>query len=140
MTGQGKKIALVLRVNWQLGPVQFCLQEKLGKEERVISLNMIAHDKGVVNHFLRSWIYNRGFSAERMIAAVNSEELRDLYLKSFKIRPDQLYVFHDCWAPTYEQRKPSVEGEAYVFSGGEAARDWDFLLKGAWKVSEVKFE
>ena len=207
MTGQGKKIALVLLVDWQLGPVKFWLQEKLGNEgfevsiigipnysmrnrtvkwrklilwwqyfrlgkegarlarqldgivvgwnfiagafaalfmpkksKRVISLNMIAHDKGVVNHFLRSWIYNRGFSAERMIATVNSEELRDLYLKSFKIRPDQLYVLHDCWAPTYEQRKPSVEGEDYVFSGGEAARDWDSLLKVARKLSEVKFE
>lgn len=107
---------------------------------KVIALNMIAYDKGVINHALRSLVYRRGFSSGRMIATANSTEVRNHYIALFKIPPDQISVLHDSWDPRWEICPPTITDEDFVFSGGEAARDWASVSAVAAQLPEIRFK
>ena len=107
---------------------------------RVIALNLIAYNKGVINHLLRSLVYRHGFSSGRMIATANSLEVRNHYISLFKVREDQISVLHDSWSPRWQICPPTVKDDNFVFSGGEASRDWASVLAVAAKLPQIKFK
>lgn len=127
-------------VSWNFIVGAFAAQFVPRGSRQVIALNMIAYDKGIINRILRSLVYRRGFSSGRMTATANSAEVRDHYIASFKIPPDQISVLHDPWSPRWETCPPSASDEGYVFSGGEAARDWASVFAVAARLPEIKFK
>jgi len=107
----------------------------------VIALNMIARNKGTVNQILRRLVYQTGFSSNQLLLTVNSPELREQYLKTFDIRNENIFVLRDCWWPELlEVSSPNLNDHEFVFSGGEAARDWDTLLSVAAACPEIHFK
>ncbi len=106
----------------------------------VIALNMIARNKGIVNQILRRLVYQTAFSSDRLLLTVNSPELREQYINTFGIRPKNIFVLRDCWWPELEVSLPNLNDNEFVFSGGEAARDWDTLLSVAEACPEIHFK
>jgi glycosyltransferase involved in cell wall biosynthesis len=101
---------------------------------------MIARTKGFLNRILRRLVYQTAFMSDQLLLTVNSPELRAQYLETFKIRPENISVLHDPWWPSYEVSLPNLNDEAFVFSGGEAARDWETLLSVATACPDIRFK
>ncbi len=104
-----------------------------------IGLNLIAHEKGRLNQYLRKFVYDQVFSSRRLIATANSEYLCKKYQREFKVREDQIQVLHDAWSPRYAVKEPVSLPDSYIFSGGEAARDWDTVLAAAQAFPDQAF-
>jgi hypothetical protein len=98
----------------------------------VVSLNLIAFNKNAIHGLLRRLVYAIAASRTQFLATVNTPELRLSYVAQFRMSPDRLFVLRDCWAPDYPIVPAAfAPAEGYVFSGGEAARDWPTLLTAA---------
>jgi hypothetical protein len=110
------------------------------KRQPVIALNMIVRKKGLFIENLRRFVYRIAFLSEKLFITVTSPELRDQYMKTFEIRPEMVSILPDAWLPTYKVLLPSFIDDEFVFSGGEADRDWDTLLSVAAACPEIRFK
>ena len=107
----------------------------------IIALNMIALDKSLVNNIVRKFIYSLAFQHDNLQLTVNSLELRDKYLNEYKnLKEHRISVLHDAYGSDYAILSPQTSGGSFVFSGGEAARDWDTLLRVASYCKELPFK
>ena len=114
----------------------FC--KRLSLKRTILSLNMISHEKGLVNKLFRKIVYNTAFKYSKFYTTVNSKELIDQYSKDYDIKKDHFFVLEDPIMNYYEiaSFKP---GNGTVFCGGEAMRDWKTLFKSAQLLPNVKF-
>ncbi|MBF2007220.1 MAG: glycosyltransferase [Chlorogloeopsis fritschii C42_A2020_084] len=110
------------------------------KKQPVIALTLLAHNKGILNQLLRQITYRLAFLSDKFLMTVNSSDLREQYIKSFGIPPQIISVLYDCWDSYYEILPPNNNDDKYIFSGGEAARDWDTLLAVAAACPEIQFK
>lgn len=106
----------------------------------VVSLNAIAFAKGRLHNAGRALAYRLAFATDRLWLTVNSEELRELYEEWFGFKRSRVEVLRDCWTSAYLLGDPSEVGDPYVFSGGEASRDWPVLLQIAEECPDIPFE
>ncbi len=106
----------------------------------VVALNMIFHDKGWLLNGIRSAVYRFAGGRNHLLLTANSEPLRRQYLDRFGFGSDQVTVLHDAWQPEYPTTRPSPADGGYVFSGGEAARDWQTLLSVARACPAIPFK
>jgi|SRR5919199_273260 glycosyltransferase involved in cell wall biosynthesis len=135
------KEGVVVTCNFQVGVFASLCARIISKENQpVIALNMIARTKGFFNQILRRLVYQTAFMSDKLLLTVNASDLRDQYLKTFKIRPKNISVLHDPWWPSYEISLPSLNDDEFIFSGGEAARDWDTLLSVATACPDIRFK
>jgi len=132
---------VVVTCNFQVG-VFASLSARIvsRKNQPVIALNMIARTKGFLNQILRRLVYQTAFMSDQLLLTVNAPELRAQYLETFKIQPENISVLHDPWWPSYQVSLPNLNDEEFVFSGGEAARDWETLLSVAAACPEIRFK
>lgn len=107
-------------------------------KRKVISLNIIAHEKGFLNEIIRKLVYNYAFRYKNFYASINSEQLISHYSKYFCVDVSKYFVISDPYSPNYEQAD-YFNGDNYVFSGGEGGRDWETLLKAAELLPDIKF-
>ena len=114
----------------------FC--KTLSLQRTILSLNMISHEKGLVNKIVRKVIYNTAFKYPKFYTTVNSKELIDYYAANYSIRKDHFFVLEDPIMNYYEVATFS-EGNGTVFCGGEAMRDWKTLFKAAEILPDVRF-
>ena len=114
----------------------FCKISKINRT--ILSLNMISHEKGLVNKAVRKIVYNTAFTYPKFFITVNSKELIDSYSTSYAIKKDHFFVLEDPIMNYYEvaDYKP---GNGTVFCGGEAMRDWKTLFNAAQLLPNVKF-
>ncbi len=106
----------------------------------VVGLNMIYYDKGRVLNSTRSAIYRFAGGRGHLLLTVSSHSLRRQYVDRFGFRSEQVSVLHDAWQPEYPTARPSLDDGGYVFSGGEAARDWGTLLSVARACPHIPFK
>jgi hypothetical protein len=106
----------------------------------VVGLNMIYYDKGWVLNSIRSAIYRFAGGRGRLLLTVSSHSLRRQYVDRFGFGSEQVMVLHDPWQPEYTTAGPSLDDGGYVFSGGEAARDWGTLLSVARACPDIPFK
>ena len=104
----------------------------------ILSLNMISHEKGLINKLLRKIIYNSAFKLPGFYISVNSKELINTYSAEYNINANHFFVLPDCMKESYETA-PYTNGNGSVFCGGEAKRDWNTLFKAALLLPDVKF-
>lgn len=133
-----KKGGVIVSWNFICGVFAALFNKK--RNPPIIGLNMIAHQKGMLNNFLRHVLYKRIFSKRKIIATVNSKELIPEYSKIYYLQPDQLHVLHDPWSRNYPVCKPSKKTDDYIFSGGEAARDWKTMLNVAERTPNIPYK
>jgi glycosyltransferase involved in cell wall biosynthesis len=110
------------------------------KRQPVIALNMIVHNERFFIRFLRKLVYQAAFYLTQIKITVNSQEVREQYIKTFGIRSENIFILHDAWLPNYKVSLPSIKDDEFVFSGGEAARDWETLLSVAAACPEIRFK
>ena len=106
----------------------------------VVSLNLIAFDKNVAHGLLRRLVYAVATARGNFWATVSSPELRLSYMTQFRFDARHLVVLRDSWAPEYPVVPADcAPSKGYVFSGGEAARDWPTLLAAAKMTPTLAF-
>lgn len=114
----------------------FC--KTLSLKRTILSLNMISHEKGLLNKIMRKIVYNTAFTYDKFYTTVNSKELIDQYANAYNINKDHFFVLEDPIMNYYEAA-PFKPGNGTVFCGGEAMRDWKTLFKSALRLPDVKF-
>lgn len=138
---RGKKYNSII-ISWNFIPGVFCsIFSKIIMRNRhpVISLNMIAHNKGIINNLIRDFIYKFSFTKTDIFITVNSEEYRKFVISKYRINPNNIFVLNDPVDIIPPIIYKDTEDEGYVFSGGEAARDWDTLMRAAFLCPEIPF-
>lgn len=129
---------IIISWNFVAGAMVGYLCELFGYNRKVISLNMIAHQKGFINSILRRLIYNKAFRYKSFWFSVNDEQLITYYSSFFTIDLKRIFILHDVYSNNYEQCDYR-EFDNYVFTGGEAFRDWTNFIKCAENLPEIQF-
>ncbi len=133
-----KKNDVIISWNFVAGAVVGYLCRLFRFDRKVISLNMIAHQKGLLNSKIREIIYNNAFKYKSYWFSVNDEQLITYYSSLFTVNPGQTFLLHDAYSNSYEQCG-FEESDNYVFTGGEAYRDWSNLIKCAENLPCIQF-
>ena len=123
-----KKNDIIISWNFVAGAIAGFYNTYLHHKRRVISLNMIAHKKNVVNTILRKIIYQKVFKDRNFFFSINSKELIPIYSRMFDLKSPNCFILSDPYSPEYPI-KEYTSCNSYVFCGGEAERDWETLLK-----------
>ena len=124
--------------NFVIGAITAFLGHIRGRQRKVIGLNMIAHEKGIFNRLFRKVVYNTAFRNQGFWFSVNDQQLINLYAKEFKFPAERVFVLHDPFFKSDEQADFTGEGE-YVFTGGDAYRDWDGVISCANELPHIRF-
>ena len=124
--------------NFVIGAITAFLSQVRGRKRKVIGLNMIAHDKGIINRIFRKIIYNRAFRNPGFWFSVNDRQLIDLYAREFQFPAERVFVLQDPFFNSDEQAGFSGEG-SYVFTGGDAYRDWEGVISCARDLPDIRF-
>lgn len=107
-------------------------------KRKLIALNMIAHRKGFLNAVLRKLVYNTAFGNKNLRVSVNDEQLAAQYAQQFRFPVNRMFVLHDAYDDNYKQAAYSETG-GYVFTGGDAFRDWEGLIRCAEELPAMQF-
>jgi len=129
---------IIISWNFVAGAIVGYLCEIFKYDRKVISLNMIAHQKDFLNNILRKQIYNKAFRYKSFWFSVNDEQLITYYSSLFTTDPKRIFLLHDVYSNRYEKCNFS-EYDDYVFTGGEAFRDWSNFIKCAENFPEIQF-
>lgn len=134
--------AVVVACHSLVGVFVSLLSNPLSSTKRlpVIALNMIIRDKGIWIRFIRWFFYRNAFLSDQFLVTVSASELRDQYIKQFKIKFQNISVLRDCHGPVSIFSEPNIKGKDFVFSGGEADRDWHTLISVAKACPEIFFK
>jgi glycosyltransferase involved in cell wall biosynthesis len=132
---------VVISWNAIAGVFAAIISKKYGnRRPPIIALNLIAFKKSRIHNLLRRIIYQYAFNSDRVFITVNSSWLSDNYQTDFGIKPSKIFVINDPWDNVQEFFFPSRIDDNYVFSGGEAARDWETLISVARLCPEISFK
>lgn len=129
---------IIISDNFVIGAITAFICKIFGIKRKIIALNLIAHQKGFINRVVRKFIYNAAFKYSNFWFSVNDEDLIDKYAKEFSFPADRIFILHDAISTNYEQAGYSDSGE-YVFTGGDAFRDWPGFIKCAEDLPDIRF-
>jgi glycosyltransferase involved in cell wall biosynthesis len=134
-TGKGD---VIISDNFVIGAISAFVCKIFYINRKIIALNLIAHQKGFLNQVLRKFIYNIAFKYRGFRFSVNDEDLIGKYSEEFKFPAGRIFILHDAISTNYEQAGYNGSGE-YVFTGGDAFRDWPGVIKCAEELPEIRF-
>ena len=110
----------------------------MGKRRTIIALNMIAHQRPWPVEMIRRSLYRPVMRTKNFVITVNAEEYIAEYSQRFQVQKQKFFVLHDPVQPIITHN--SLNGpNTYVFTGGEAKRDWDTLFKACRNLPDIKF-
>jgi len=110
----------------------------LGKPRAIIALNMIAHQRSWPVEMIRRLLYRPVMRSKNFIITVNADVYIAEYSQRFQVQKQKFFVLHDPVQPIITNN--SLNGHnTYVFTGGEAKRDWDTLFKACRNLPDLKF-
>lgn len=107
------------------------------KKRTILALNIIAHPTSFGKEILRKIFFYPVVSMRRYFLTVNSSIYIGDYSERFKINKQKFFELKD--AIHYTQSIEAGNDEGYVFTGGEAQRDWETLFKACNKLPEINF-
>ena len=110
----------------------------LHRNRKIIGLNMIAHKRSRYIEWFRRIVFRPVMSMPSFIITVNSEQYIGEYSTRFKVSKSKFSVLHDPSQTLSQEQTTSVEN-TYVFSGGEAKRDWETLFNSSHRLPSIKF-
>ena len=134
-----KKGEIIISWNFIIGSYIAFVAKLLHIDRKILSLNLIAHQKGFFNELLRNIVYKQAFVNDNFYATVNSQKLIDKYNESFKSKSHKYFVLNDPYDPESEIAD-FQQNKSFVFAGGEAARDWNLLFEVAQRLPEISFK
>ena len=129
---------VIVSWNFVVGAITTFLLRILMRKRKVICLNMITHKKGWLNIVVRKFVYNIAFNYKNLWISVNDIQLVGHYSKLFRLPLENIFVLHDVFYSIDEQSDFQEIGD-YVFTGGDAFRDWNNFVKCAQEMPEIKF-
>lgn len=129
---------LIVSWNFIVGAIVAFFCQLLHINRTILALNMISHNKGIVNSFFRKKIYNIAFKYPQFYTTVNSQDLIKDYSKEYIFEKNHFYVLPDCFSEGHEAAGFAI-GNGSVFCGGEAMRDWETLFNAANILPEISF-
>lgn len=129
---------ILISDNFVIGAITAFLSRIRGRKRKVIGLNMIAHDKGIFNRIFRKVVYNTAFRNPGFWFSVNDQQLINLYSREFHFPAERVFVLHDPFFKSDEQADFTGIGD-YVFTGGDAYRDWDGVIRCARELPSIRF-
>lgn len=132
------KYDVLISLNFVVGSWIGLICRLLNFKRKIISLNLIAHEKGLYNSLFRRLIYNYAFGYKMFWFSVNDDQLIDYYSSLFKFPGDRIFILHDVFGNTDEQADYK-ELDTYVFTGGEAFRDWTNVIRCAQEMPNIQF-
>jgi glycosyltransferase involved in cell wall biosynthesis len=121
---------IIISWNFVVGAIAGFLNRFLHTKRKILSLNMIVHQKHSINSVMRNFMYRYVLGSEEFIVTLNADALVDLYKHLYNIPIKNFAQLPDALFDTYEDI-PFDEGNGTIFSGGEASRDWKTLLEVA---------
>lgn len=133
-----KKNDIIISWNFVVGAMLGFICKIFNIKRKIISLNMIAHQKGFINSLFRKLVYNSAFKYSNFWFSVNDAQLIDNYSKSFHFPTERIFVLHDVFYESDEQSDYQEAGD-YIFTGGDAFRDWINFIKCAEEFPGIKF-
>lgn len=110
----------------------------LGRKRNILALNMIAHKKFWFIEGLRRVLYRPIMKMSRFLITVNSEQYIAEYSRRFKVPSRKFYVLNDPIQPVM-LKMPEITERTFVFTGGEAKRDWETLFKACKALPDISF-
>lgn len=109
----------------------------LHKRRIILALNIIAHQVGKLKEIARKIFFSPVVSMKRYFLTVNSSIYINSYSERFNISTEKFFVLNDA-IHTHEDTLQNTD-EGYVFTGGEAQRDWDTFFSTCNKLPEINF-
>ncbi len=128
----------LLTDNFVIGALAAFLCKIFAFKRKIIALNMIAHNKGVINKIFRKVVYDIAFKYKTFWFSVNDEQLIANYSEVFNFPKERIFILHDAVHAGDEQRDYE-ETDDYVFTGGDAFRDWNGFIKCAEELPAIQF-
>ncbi len=132
------KSGIIITDNFVVGAIAAFICKISRKRRKIISLNMIAHEKGFLNSVLRKGVYNAAFKYKSFWFSVNDEELIAEYSKRFNFPTKNIFVLHDPFYSSDEQLDYEDSGN-FIFTGGDAFRDWEGFIQCAKDLPGIHF-
>ena len=136
---ESEKGDVIISWNFVVGAIVGFLNRFLRARRKVISLNMIVHQKKSINSVLRNIIYRYVLKSEEFFITLNTDNLVNLYKHHYNISIKNFAQLPDVLFDSYDDI-PFDEGDGTIFSGGEATRDWKTLLEVAAMNPELSFQ
>lgn len=110
----------------------------LHKKRDIIVLNILLKDKQSLKNKATRMLYKSALKSKNVRATVTSKEY-GLYLNKLLGIRKQYILLHDIYHSGYNVGYADEIEKNSVFCGGRNGRDWEFLLKLAEKMSDIKF-
>jgi glycosyltransferase involved in cell wall biosynthesis len=129
---------VIVTDNFVIGALAAFFCQVFGYKRKIISLNMIAHQKGSLNRMIRKVVYNRAFKYKTFWFSVNDQQLITEYSRQFKFPQNRIFVMHDSYYENDEKADYNEAGD-YVFTGGDAYRDWKGVIQCAENLPGIQF-
>lgn len=106
---------------------------------KIIALNIIApvHKNKLIEK-AKNKLFRFALNQEKLFITVNSFELISSYAKRINLKMENFFVLQDSSMEHYKSAN-FRERKSYIFSGGEARRDWLNLIKTAELTSEIEY-
>jgi glycosyltransferase involved in cell wall biosynthesis len=133
-----KKNDIILTDNFVIGAIAAFFCQLFGRKRKIIALNMIAHNKGLLNKVFRKIVYNIAFKNKTFWFSVNDEQLIANYSRLFTFPKERVFILQDAVHAGDEQSDYEETGN-YVFTGGDAFRDWYGFIKCAEELPQIEF-
>lgn len=110
----------------------------LHKKRDIVVLNILLKDKQSLKNKATQMLYKSALKSKNVKATVTSKEY-GLYLNKLLGIKKQYILLHDIYHNGYNFGYAGEIEKNSVFCGGRNGRDWEFLLKLAEKMSDIKF-
>ena len=108
------------------------------KKCRILGLNIIAPPRRGIIEKIRFALFHNIMKMKGFYITLNSKEYISDYSNRFKINENRFFVLHDAIIDMDDYKELNISG-SYVFSGGEAMRDWVTMFKACELCPAIKF-
>jgi len=136
-----KNDILIIWDNTFTGVISGILAYIFNKKFTIILINMIDHGGSKIFLSIKKKLYKIAF--KKIIATVNSAELKNKYAEQLNIPLERIYELADTFAGFGDylsnENKLKVKNEYDVFCGGSSHRDWKLFIETAKLFPDKKF-
>lgn len=106
-------------------------------KRKIVCVNILLKDKDTIKNRVVSFLYKKAITRNNLIASVTSSEYG--HWLNGKLRTNvKFFLQHDVFHPYYEKQHQQKPGKS-IFCGGRNGRDWNFMLKVARSLPDVRF-
>lgn len=110
----------------------------LFKRRNIVCINILLKDKSSKKNKIVSYLYKKSLLSTNFKASVTSTKYGQWLNKKLRINVEYTLI-HDVYHDFYEFGQSVEQIPNSVFCGGNNGRDWDFIIKVAQKLPDIRF-